>query len=66
MPAIFLEVVRRPLVEAVLLSDAQVLGALVVDDSVAAAQRELAGNPTTWPRGPARAPAGPKPRPATS
>ncbi|MGH3396360.1 MAG: TetR/AcrR family transcriptional regulator [Streptosporangiaceae bacterium] len=45
MPAIFLEVVRRPLVKAVLLSDAQVLGALVVDDSVAAAQRELAGNP---------------------
>ena len=45
MPAIFLEVVRRPLVKAVLLSDAQVLGALVVDDSVAAAQRELTGNP---------------------
>ena len=45
MPAIFLEVVRRPLVKAVLLSDAQVLGALVVDDSVAAAQREMAGNP---------------------
>lgn len=45
MPAIFLEVVRRPLVKAVLLADAQVLGALTVDDSVAEAQRELAGNP---------------------
>jgi len=45
MPAIFLEVVRRPLVKAVLLSDAQVLGALAVDDSVAETQRELAGNP---------------------
>jgi AcrR family transcriptional regulator len=45
MPAIFREVVRRPLVKAVLLADAQVLGALSVDDSVAEAQRELAGNP---------------------
>lgn len=45
MRAIFIEVLRRPLVKAVLLSDAEVLGALAVDDSVAAAQRELAGNP---------------------
>jgi AcrR family transcriptional regulator len=45
MPAIFREVVRRPLVKAVLLGDAQVLGALSADDSVAEAQRELAGNP---------------------
>lgn len=45
MPAIFTEVQRRPLVRAVLLSDAEVLGALTADDSVAAAQRELAGNP---------------------
>jgi AcrR family transcriptional regulator len=45
MPAIFTEVQRRPLVRALLLSDAEVLGALAADDSVAAAQRELAGNP---------------------
>jgi hypothetical protein len=45
MPAIFVEVLRRPLVKAVLLSDAEVLGALASDESVAAAQRELAGNP---------------------
>ena len=45
MPALFTEVQRRPLVRALLLSDAEVLGALAADDSVAAAQRELAGNP---------------------
>jgi AcrR family transcriptional regulator len=45
MPAIFIEVQRRPLVRALLLSDAEVLGVLAADDSVAAAQRELAGNP---------------------
>ena len=45
MPVIFSEVQRRPLVRALLLSDAEVLGALAADDSVAAAQRELAGNP---------------------
>lgn len=45
MPAIFIEVQRRPLVRALLLSDSEVLGALAADDSVAAAQRELAGNP---------------------
>jgi AcrR family transcriptional regulator len=44
MPAIFLEVEHRPLVRALLLSDDEVLGALAADDSVAAAQRELAGN----------------------
>jgi hypothetical protein len=44
MPAIFLEVQHRPLVKALLLSDDEVLGALAADDSVAAAQRELAGN----------------------
>jgi AcrR family transcriptional regulator len=45
MRVIFVEVLRRPLVKAVLLSDPEVLGALAADDSVAAAQRELAGNP---------------------
>jgi AcrR family transcriptional regulator len=45
MPAIFVEVVRRPLVKAVLLSDEEVLGALTADESVAVAQRELAGQP---------------------
>jgi AcrR family transcriptional regulator len=45
MPALFVQVVRRPLVKAMLLGDAEVLGALAADDSVAAAQRELAGNP---------------------
>jgi AcrR family transcriptional regulator len=44
MPVIFIGVQRRPLVRALLLSDAEVLGALAADDSVAAAQRELAGN----------------------
>jgi AcrR family transcriptional regulator len=45
MRVVFVEVLRRPLVKAVLLSDPEVLGALAADDSVAAAQRELAGNP---------------------
>jgi AcrR family transcriptional regulator len=45
LPAIFIQVVRRPLVKAVLLSDTEVLGALAEDESVAAAQRELSGNP---------------------
>jgi AcrR family transcriptional regulator len=44
MPAIFVEVARRPLVRALLLSDAEVLGALASDQAVAAAQRELGGN----------------------
>jgi AcrR family transcriptional regulator len=44
MRAIFLEAARRPLVRALLLSDAEVLGSLAKDAAVAAAQRELAGN----------------------
>lgn len=44
MPAIFLEAAHRPLVRALLLSDAEVLGVLAADETVAAAQRELAGN----------------------
>ena len=44
MRAIFVEVARRPLVRALLLSDAEVLGALASDTAVAAAQRELGGN----------------------
>jgi AcrR family transcriptional regulator len=44
MRAIFIEVSRRPLVRALLLSDPEVLGALAKDRAVAAAQRELAGN----------------------
>lgn len=44
MPAIFVEVAGRPLVRALLLSDAEVLGALANDQAVAAAQRELGGN----------------------
>lgn len=44
MPAIFIEVAQRPLVRALLLADAEVLGALATDQAVAAAQRELAGN----------------------
>ncbi|GAA2280426.1 MULTISPECIES: TetR/AcrR family transcriptional regulator [Kitasatospora] len=45
MRAIFLGVVDRPLVQALLLSDAEVLGNLAKDETVAGAQRELAGNP---------------------
>jgi AcrR family transcriptional regulator len=44
MRVIFLEVARRPLVRALLLSDAEVLGALAADKTVAAAQAELGGN----------------------
>ena len=44
MRAIFIEVARRPLVRALLLSDSEVLGALASDQGVAAAQRELGGN----------------------
>ena len=44
MRAIFVEAARRPLVRALLLSDAEVLGALATDQAVAAAQRELSGN----------------------
>jgi AcrR family transcriptional regulator len=44
MRAVFLEVVHRPLVRALLLSDTEVLGNLSKDETVATAQRELAGN----------------------
>jgi AcrR family transcriptional regulator len=44
MRAIFVEVADRPLVRALLLSDAEILGALAADKSVAAAQAELGGN----------------------
>ena len=44
MRTIFVEVARRPLVRALLLSDTEVLGALATDTAVAAAQRELGGN----------------------
>jgi AcrR family transcriptional regulator len=44
MRAIFLEARRRPLVLALLLSDAEVLGTLAKDPAVTEAQRELAGN----------------------
>jgi len=44
MRAIFVEVADRPLVRALLLSDAEVLGALAADKTVAAAQAELGGN----------------------
>jgi AcrR family transcriptional regulator len=45
MPAIYVAVGDRPLVRALLTSDAEVLGALAADQEVAAAQREFAGNP---------------------
>jgi AcrR family transcriptional regulator len=44
MRAIFLGVNRRPLVQALLLSDAEVLGDLARDPTVSAGQRELAGS----------------------
>ncbi len=44
MYLIFLEVTRRPLVNALLLSDPVVLGNLAGDDSVRSAQQELAEN----------------------
>uniref|UniRef100_UPI00055D601B TetR/AcrR family transcriptional regulator n=1 Tax=Streptomyces sp. NRRL S-350 TaxID=1463902 RepID=UPI00055D601B len=45
MRVIFLEGVRRPLVRALLLADAAVLGNLAQDESVRAAQQDLAENP---------------------
>jgi AcrR family transcriptional regulator len=45
MRAIYESVEDSPLVKAVLLSDTEVLGTLARDESVAAAQQELAGNP---------------------
>jgi AcrR family transcriptional regulator len=44
MRAIFLGVSRRPLVQALLLSDVEVLGDLASDETVSAGQRELAGS----------------------
>lgn len=44
MREIFLEVAQRPLVRALLLSDADVPGALAQDETVQAAQRELGGH----------------------
>jgi AcrR family transcriptional regulator len=43
MRAIFLQATRRPLVLALLLADAEVLGSLAKDPAVVAAQQELAG-----------------------
>lgn len=45
MPAIYADVSRKPLVRALLVNDAEILGALAADQEVAAAQREFAGNP---------------------
>lgn len=45
MPAIYAGVAERPLVRALLTDDPEVLGALAVDQEVAAAQREFAGSP---------------------
>jgi AcrR family transcriptional regulator len=42
---IFVELDGRPLVRALLMSDKEVLGALTADESVAAAQREMTGQP---------------------
>jgi AcrR family transcriptional regulator len=42
---IFVELDDRPLVRALLMSDRDVLGALTADESVAAAQREMTGQP---------------------
>jgi AcrR family transcriptional regulator len=45
MPLIFVEATKRPLVRALLLPDAEVLGNLSQDETVLAAQNELSGNP---------------------
>ena len=42
---LFVELAARPLVRALLMSDKEVLGALTADESVAAAQREMTGQP---------------------
>ena len=42
---LFVELDGRPLVRALLMSDKEVLGALTADESVAAAQREMTGQP---------------------
>jgi AcrR family transcriptional regulator len=45
IPRIFLELDGRPLVRALLMSDKEVLGSLAADETVAAAQREMTGQP---------------------
>jgi AcrR family transcriptional regulator len=45
MSRIFLELDGRPLVRALLMSDKEVLGSLAADESVAAAQKEMTGQP---------------------
>ncbi|MDL4817415.1 TetR/AcrR family transcriptional regulator [Actinomadura opuntiae] len=45
MRAMFVEVAGRPLVRALLLADAEVLGGLAEDETVRSAQQEMAGNP---------------------
>ena len=45
MRALYVQITGRPLVLALMLSDAEILGALATDPSVARAQQELAGNP---------------------
>jgi AcrR family transcriptional regulator len=42
---IFLELDGRPLVRALLMSDKEILGSLAADETVAAAQREMTGQP---------------------
>lgn len=42
---IFLELDGRPLVRALLMSDKEILGSLTADEAVAAAQREMTGQP---------------------
>jgi AcrR family transcriptional regulator len=44
MPVIYAAVMRRPLVKALLVNDAELLGALAADQEVAAGQRALGGN----------------------
>jgi AcrR family transcriptional regulator len=45
IPRIFLELDGRPLVRARLMSDREVLGSLTADEAVAAAQKEMTGQP---------------------
>jgi AcrR family transcriptional regulator len=45
IPRIFLELDSRPLVRALLMSDKEILGSLTADEAVAAAQKEMTGQP---------------------
>ena len=45
IPRIFLQLDGRPLVRALLMSDREVLGSLTADEAVAAAQKEMSGQP---------------------